>query len=199
MVALPGEEGDEEQELVEYYEQGKISGVQLENYRRNSETREPFDEEDQSPSSSNKWRMKDVVGRFSPIRSKLSLKGSLKRRRKDEGEENGGRIREVLSMEALEDSVLNLTHTRSSNRNSCDVEEARVSLPPKIRSRHHEGSSSSSLHPPSVSASSSLYSIPRQLISEGSSLRRVPKPTSARLVNRNLGAYENVVASPRLN
>ena len=77
--------------------------------------------------------MKDVVGRFSPIRSKLSLKGSLKRRRKDEGEENGGRIREVLichnwfgagcsklsqvlSMEALEDSVLNLTHARSSNR-----------------------------------------------------------------------------------
>ena len=72
-------------------------------------------------------------------------------------------------MEALEDSVLNLTHTRSSNRSrkqskkrqkakkrllrlwingtfhsfnffrsSCDVEEARVSLPPKIRSRAHE-------------------------------------------------------------
>ena len=73
-------------------------------------------------------------------------------------------------MEALEDSVLNLTHTRSSNRSrkqskkrqkakkrlltlwingtfhsfnfflrsSCDVEEARVSLPPKIRSRPHE-------------------------------------------------------------
>merc|ERR1719341_2051285 len=182
MVALPGEEGDEEQELVEYYEQGKISGVQLENYRRrNSETREPFDEEDQSPSSSSKWRMKDVVGRFSPIRSKLGSK----RRRKDEGEENRGRIREVLSMEALEDSVLNLTHTRSSNRNSCDVEEARVSLPPKTRSRQHEGSSSSFLqvNPPSVSASSSLYSIPRQLISEGSSLRRVPKSTSARLVN----------------
>merc|ERR1719341_1829314 len=195
MVALPGEEGDEEQELVEYYEQGKISGVQLENYRRNSETREPFDEENQSPSSSNKWRMKDVVGRFSPIRSKLGSK----RRRKDEGEENRGRIREVLSMEALEDSVLNLTHTRSSNRNSCDVEEARVSLPPKTRSRQHEGSSSSSLHHPSVSASSSLYSIPRQLISEGSSLRRVPKSNSARLVNRNLGAYENVVASPRLS
>jgi len=201
MVALPGEEGDEEQELVEYYEQGKISGVQLENYRRNSETREPLDEEDQSPSSSNRWRMKDVVGRFSPIRPKLgSLKGSLKRRRKDDGEENPtGRIREVLSMEALEDSVLNLTHTRSSNRSSCDVEEARVSLPPKIRSRQHEVSSSSSPHPPSVSASSSLYSIPRQLIAEGSSLRRVPKPTSGRLVNRNLGAYENVVASPRLN
>ena len=73
-----------------------------------------------------RWRMKDVVGRFSPIRSKLGSK----RRRKDEGEENRGRIREVLStigvvaqnlsqvqsMEALEDSVLNLTHTRSSNR-----------------------------------------------------------------------------------
>ena len=42
-----------------------------------------------------RWRMKDVVGRFSPIRPKLGLKGSLKRRRKDEGEENGGRIREV--------------------------------------------------------------------------------------------------------
>ena len=41
--------------------------------------------------------MKDVVGRFSPIRSKLSLKGSLKRRRKDEGEETRGRIREVLA------------------------------------------------------------------------------------------------------
>ena len=37
--------------------------------------------------------MKDVVGRFSPIRSKLGSK----RRRKDEGEENRGRIREVLS------------------------------------------------------------------------------------------------------
>ena len=80
-----------------------------------------------------RWRMKDVVGRFSPIRPKLGLKGSLKRRRKDEGEETRGRIREVLSkiglksvaqkemsqvlsMEALEDSVLNLTHTRTSNR-----------------------------------------------------------------------------------
>ena len=115
----------------------------MENYRRrNSETREPFDEEDQSPSSSSKydidaeamkkkiqlcrWRMKDVVGRFSPIRSKLGSK----RRRKDEGEESRGRIREVLStigvvaqnlsqvqsMEALEDSVLNLTHTRTTNR-----------------------------------------------------------------------------------
>ena len=73
-----------------------------------------------------RWRMKDVVGRFSPIRSKLGSK----RRRKDEGEENRGRIREVLStigvvaqnlpqvqsMEALEDSVLNLTHTRTTNR-----------------------------------------------------------------------------------
>ena len=40
-----------------------------------------------------------MVGRFSPIRPKLgSLKGSLKRRRKDDGEENPtGRIREVLS------------------------------------------------------------------------------------------------------
>merc|ERR1719180_243549 len=167
IVALPGEEGDEEQELVEYYEQGKISGVQLEAYRRNSETREPLDEEEsQSPSSSSgsRWRMKDVVGRFSPIRPKLGLKGSLKRRRKDEGEETSrGRIREVLSMEALEDSVLNLTHNRSSNRSSCDIEEARVSLPPKTRSRQHEGSSILP-HPSSVSASSSLYSIPRQLI-----------------------------------
>ena len=77
--------------------------------------------------------MKDVVGRFSPIRPKLGLKGSLKRRRKDDGDETRGRIREVLSkiglgsvaqnkmsqvlsMEALEDSVLNLTHTRTSNR-----------------------------------------------------------------------------------
>ena len=96
--------------------QGKISGVQLENYRRNSETREALEEEDQSSSSSSRlifkeffwkttaanclrWRMKDVVGRFSPIRPKLgSLKGSLKRRRKDEGEDNTrGRIREVQS------------------------------------------------------------------------------------------------------
>ena len=35
--------------------QGKISGVQLENYRRNSETREPHDEEGQSPSSSSRY------------------------------------------------------------------------------------------------------------------------------------------------
>ena len=71
IVALPGEEGDEEQELVEYYEQvwekrhsrfsrrrfvtqGKISEVQLENYRRNSVTREPLDGEDQSPSSASR-------------------------------------------------------------------------------------------------------------------------------------------------
>ena len=39
--------------------------------------------------------MKDVVGRFSPIRPKLGFKGSLKRRMKDEGEETRGRIREV--------------------------------------------------------------------------------------------------------
>ena len=69
MVALPGDEVDVEKELEEYYEQvlkwylnheltgdqGKISGVQLENYkRRNSETREPFREEDQSPSSTSR-------------------------------------------------------------------------------------------------------------------------------------------------
>lgn len=201
IVALPGEEGDEEQELVEYYEQGKISEVQLENYRRNSVTREPLDGEDQSPSSASRWRMKDVVSRFSPVRPKLGLKGSLKRRRKgdDEGEDRG-RIREVMSMEALEDDVLNLTHNRSANRSSCDVDDVRVSLPPKIRSRRQgEGSSSSSPHPTSVSASSSLYSIPRQLIAEGSSLRRAPKSTSGRLVNRNLGVYENVVASARIN
>ena len=40
--------------------QGKISGVQLENYRRNSETREPFDEEDQSPSSSIKYDAEEI-------------------------------------------------------------------------------------------------------------------------------------------
>ena len=51
------------------------------------------------------------------MRPKLGLKGSLKRRRKgdDEGEDRG-RIREVMSMEALEDDVLNLTHNRSANR-----------------------------------------------------------------------------------
>ena len=69
MVALPGDEVDVEKELEEYYQQvsrwylnheltgdqGKISGVQLENYkRRNSETREPFREEDQSPSSTSR-------------------------------------------------------------------------------------------------------------------------------------------------
>ena len=61
--------------------------------------------------------MKDVVSRFSPVRPKLGLKGSLKRRRKveDDGEDRG-RIREVMSMEALEDDVLNLTHNRSANR-----------------------------------------------------------------------------------
>ena len=87
-------------------------------------------------------------------------------------------------------------------RSSCDVDDVRVSLPPKIRSRRQgevkvrsmqnfgnsgflnyarslnlgtrrsrkffsfKGSSSSSPHPTSVSASSSLYSIPRQLIAE---------------------------------
>ena len=57
------------------------------------------------------------MSRFSPVRPKLGLKGSLKRRRKvdDEGEDRG-RIREVMSMEALEDDVLNLTHNRSANR-----------------------------------------------------------------------------------
>ena len=70
MVALPGDEVDVEKELEEYYEQvlrwylsheltdgdqGKISGNQLENYkRRNSETRESFREEDQSPSSTSR-------------------------------------------------------------------------------------------------------------------------------------------------
>ena len=34
--------------------QGKISEVQLENYRRNSVTREPLDGEDQSPSSASR-------------------------------------------------------------------------------------------------------------------------------------------------
>ena len=57
------------------------------------------------------------MSRFSPVRPKLGLKGSLKRRRKveDDGEDRG-RIREVMSMEALEDDVLNLTHNRSANR-----------------------------------------------------------------------------------
>ena len=70
MVALPGDEVDVEKELEEYYEQvlswylnneltdgdqGKISGVQLENYkRRNSETRESYREEDQSPSTTSR-------------------------------------------------------------------------------------------------------------------------------------------------
>ena len=40
---------------------------------------------------------------------------------------------------------------------------------------------------------------PLDFLHQGSSLRRVPKSTPGRLVNRNLGAYENVVASPRLN
>ena len=39
--------------------QGKISGVQLENYRRNSETREPLEEEDQSSSSSSRLICKE--------------------------------------------------------------------------------------------------------------------------------------------
>ena len=58
-----------------------------------------------------------MVGRFSPIRPKLGIKGSLKRRRKgnnDSDERN--RIREVQSMEALEDDVLNLSHIRASSR-----------------------------------------------------------------------------------
>ena len=58
-----------------------------------------------------------MVGRFSPIRPKLSIKGSLKRRRKGDNEsDERNRIREVQSMEALEDDVLNLSHIRASNR-----------------------------------------------------------------------------------
>ena len=58
-----------------------------------------------------------MVGRFSPIRPKLGIKGSLKRRRKGGNEsDERNRIREVQSMEALEDDVLNLSHIRASNR-----------------------------------------------------------------------------------
>ena len=58
-----------------------------------------------------------MVGRFSPIRPKLGIKGSLKRRRKGDNErDERNRIREVQSMEALEDDVLNLSHIRASNR-----------------------------------------------------------------------------------
>ena len=58
-----------------------------------------------------------MVGRFSPIRPKLGIKGSLKRRRKgDNVSDERNRIREVQSMEALEDDVLNLSHIRASNR-----------------------------------------------------------------------------------
>ena len=58
-----------------------------------------------------------MVGRFSPIRPKLGIKGSLKRRRKGDNDiDERNRIREVQSMEALEDDVLNLSHIRASNR-----------------------------------------------------------------------------------
>ena len=58
-----------------------------------------------------------MVGRFSPIRPKLGIKGSLKRRRKGDNEsDERNRIREVQSMEALEDDVLNLSHIRASYR-----------------------------------------------------------------------------------
>ena len=58
-----------------------------------------------------------MVGRFSPIRPKLGIKGSLKRRRKGDNEsDERNRIREVQSMEALEDDVLNLSRIRASNR-----------------------------------------------------------------------------------
>ena len=58
-----------------------------------------------------------MVGRFSPIRPKLGIKGSLKRRRKGDNErDERNRIREVQSMEALEDDVLDLSHIRASNR-----------------------------------------------------------------------------------
>jgi hypothetical protein len=119
IVYLPTEDQDEDEELVEYFEQGRISERALQNYRKNSVSRGEDDEAvaEEGSSPSGRWPLLvSMVDRFSPTRAtvtaRLGLKGSHRRRRLERevpaAEGGAAGLRDLLTIDSLQDSALNL-------------------------------------------------------------------------------------------
>ena len=164
MVWMGGEEEDEEQELVQFYEQGRITEDQLGRIRRNSASR------GEGEAGGAGW----LVDRLSPARSKLAIMGSLRRRGK---REEKSRAVQGLSMDGLQDALAS-TSTRTSREVAEGAEEVPlVAVPPKTRTRlvrgeeaevgrvmREEGRTGRMGRVEEAGSSNSLYSIPRQLV-----------------------------------
>ena len=175
MVWMGGEEEDEEQELVQFYEQGRITEDQLGRIRRNSACRGEGGGGGGGEGGGAGWSVREVVERLSPARSKLALMGSLRRRGK---REDRSRAVQGLSMESPQEALAT-TSTSTSREGVEEVEEVPlVTVPPKTRIksvkggegevgrlvRGEDGGTGRTGRVDEVCSSSSLYSIPRQLV-----------------------------------
>ena len=227
LVYLPIESQDTDSELTSYFEAGKISEQALLSYRKNSIS---LDTEQMVgiKNRNNNLAVEDgevgkvlkILGRLSPARSRLGFNmGSLRRR--------PGRVRtgpqcddndniiddmdnsdsepseaEVLSVEALKDSVLNLSNSRCSS-----LKNIFAPLPPKTLHSNTLPSPEKRIKPP---VSSSLYDIPRHLsnnntgdyilaentLSPPATASKSKGASPSPVKNRNAGAYENVKIIP---
>merc|ERR1719186_1453069 len=176
VVYLPIESHDSDSELTSYYEDGKISEQALLSYRKNSvnlDTEELAAIKNRNNSlgveDGEVGKVKRMLGRLSPARSKLGFNmGSLRRKTGSKAapqcDDNdniidnieGSDITGILTVENLKDSVLNLSNSRCSS-----LKNISAPLPPKTGMHSKTLPSPEKKGKPPVS--SSLYDIPRHL------------------------------------
>jgi len=194
LVYLPIESQDSDSELTSYYESGKISEQALHSYRKNSVS--PDMEEEckyknnlLSVETGEMGKVKKMLGRLSPARPKFNM-GSLRRKTRSRANstcedneninENNNTIETVLSVENLEDSVLNLSNSRSNS-----LKNVSTPLPPKTAQR---SKTLPNTEKRSKVGPSSLYDVPRHLVNSNS------KENIAVSSNNNMAEY--ILAEP---
>jgi len=190
LVYLPIESQDSDSELTSYYESGKISEQALHSYRKNSVSPDMEDEGNLKNNFLNvdtgeMGKVKKMLGRLSPSRPKFNM-GSLKRKTRSrasstcEDNECNHTIETVLSVNNLEDSVLNLSNSRSNSLKSISTP-----LPPKTAQR---SKTLPNTEKKSKVGPSSLYDVPRHLVNSNS------KEDMSMSLNNNMAEY--IMAEP---
>jgi len=194
LVYLPIESQDSDSELTSYYESGKISEQALHSYRKNSVSPD-MEEEGKyknnflSVDAGEMGKVKKMLGRLSPARPKFNM-GSLRRKNRsrtsstcEDNEniiKNNDTVDSVLSVDNLEDSVLNLSNSRSNS-----VKNISTPLPPKTS--QHSKTLPNIEKKSKVVGTGSLYDVPRHLVNNN-------KEGITLSMNNNMAEY--IMAEP---